>query len=110
VWYLQGIEIYKSTIDAPVVGMDEYQKSHSVATGGVSYPASIPATAATNAPRSLGATGTIPPTTATTETLDPQQEALRLEEEAKQKEEDDFLKLESIFISELGIDPNFLPM
>lgn len=60
---------------------------------------SVPATAGTNraGTAQLNATGTAP--------LDP----IELEQQAIAKEEDEFLKLESIFISELGLDLSSLP-
>ena len=56
----------------------------------------------------LGATGN-GAAAATEIQLTPQEQALRAEEKKRQKEEDEFLKLESIFLSELGIDLSQLP-
>ncbi len=93
------------------MGIEEYQKNHAAAAAGRpataddGFGASAPPTAA--ATTRPGATGSAN-TGALAEVLSPQDEAMRAEEEKRQKEEDDFLKLESIFISELGIDPSQL--
>lgn len=88
-----------------MVGADEYLKSHPPGTAqggrpGTSaddYGASAPPTAA--ATTRPGATGTGAVDAAP---IDEAQLALN-------KEEDDFLKLESIFISELGLETTQLP-
>lgn len=98
-------------MDAPLIGIEEYQKSHAAAgrpaTADDGHAAiSAPPTASATTRPGLGATGAV--SAGPTEVLSPQDEALRAEDEKRQKEEDEFLKLESIFISELGIDPSQL--
>lgn len=98
-----------------MIGIEEYQRSHAAAAAAAGRPATAddgfaasapPTASATTRPGGLGATGAS--TGGPAETLSPQDEAIRVEEEKRQKEEDEFLKLESIFISELGIDPSQL--
>lgn len=93
------------------MGAEEYHKNHpSTANGGRpgtsaddNFAASAPPTAnATVRPSgtgTLGATGALPVDAAP---IDEVQAALN-------KEEEEFLKLESIFISELGLDSTQLP-